>query len=325
MRARSACRLCIAAILAALLSVVAQSPVTAADQFPKRPIKLVVPFPAGGINDLLARLVAQDMARSFGSPVIVENKPGASGNVGADLVAKAAKDGYTIGLLNGIHTANAGFYRRLDYDIRRDFMPLAGLGESPVLLVGRQGLPYATFTELLAYARNNPGKVNFGSSTNLVIDLLRVKTALDVNIVLYKGSGQVVTELLSAQIDIAAAPILDLLTYIQNGDLRVVAVAGPRRLPQFPDAQAIGESVENFDATVWYGLFAPNGIAPEIAVRLRETIARALADEAVSARLASYSIDPGFGRATPEQIQERIAAEVARWKEVAAKTGAYAD
>jgi tripartite-type tricarboxylate transporter receptor subunit TctC len=325
MRSRFEWRFAAAAVVAALLSVAAPPPATAADQFPKRPIKLVVPFPPGGINDLLARLVAQDMTRSFGSPVIVDNKPGASGNVGAELVAKAAKDGYTIGLLNGIHTANAGFYRHLDYDIQRDFTPLAGLGESPVLLVGRQGLPYASFTELLAYARSNPGKVNFGSSTNLVLDLLRVKTALDVNVVIYKGSGQVVTEMLSAQIDIAAAPILDLLTYIQNGDLRVIAVAGPRRLPQFPDAQAIGESVEGFDATVFYGLFAPKGLAPEITGRLRETIARALADETVRARLASYSVDPGFGRATPEQIQERIAVEVARWKDVAAKTGAYAD
>jgi len=290
--------------------------------YPSKPIRLIVPF-TGGNHDGVARAVADKLAERLGQPVVVDNRGGAAGNIGADAIAKAAPDGYTIGVLSAIHTVNSGYFRKLPFDIGNDFTPLALLGESPVLLVSSQQAPFKTVPELLAYARANPGKVNFGSTTAFTIELLKSLTDIDITTVLYKGIGEAQTDLAAGRIDLSAGAAQQVQPLIKAGRFRALAVASKAPVADFPDLPTVAQTVPGYDASIWFGLFAPANLPPAIAARLRSALAEVTALPEVKQRLAALGVDDAARQIPPEAITERLRSESALWKRVAAKSGSY--
>jgi tripartite-type tricarboxylate transporter receptor subunit TctC len=314
-----ASRLGAALLLSTLAGIVAAQPA-----WPAKPIRLIVPF-AGGNHDGVARAVADKLAERLGQPVVVDNRGGAAGNLGADAIAKAAPDGYTIGLLSAVHTVNSGYFRKIPFDIGRDFTPLALLGESPILLVSSLQAPYRSIPELLAYARAHPGKVNFGSTTAFTIELLKSMTDVDITTVLYRGIGEAQTDLVAGRIDLSAGAAQQVLPLIKAGRLRALAVAGKTTLADFPGVDTVAQTVPGYDASIWFGLFAPARLPPEIAGRLRATLAEVAAMPEVRQRLVALGVDDAARQTAPELIVERLRSESAQWKRVAARSGSYSD
>jgi tripartite-type tricarboxylate transporter receptor subunit TctC len=296
-----------------------------ADTYPSKPIHLIVPFPAGGAQDVLARLIAEPLAAQLKQPVVIENRAGAAGNLGADVLAKAPPDGYTVGILSGVHTANTAFYRKIPFQLDKDFVPVKGLGESAVLLVTSKSTPYATLPQFLSYVKENPGKVQMGSTTSLTLDLLRVQTGLNIQLIPYKGVGEALQDLMGDRLDIVAGPALQMLPLIKQGRIRPLALASTRRIPDLPGVSPIADEVPGYDAGMWYGLFAPKGTSPAVIAALNQQITAILNQAEVRRKLATQGIDVTYSKATPEVMVNRIQAEIARWRRVAAQTGNYAN
>lgn len=301
----------------------AAAPAAQAQNYPTRPIQMIMPVPGGG-HEAVGRIMAEQMSKQLGQPIVVEGRPGASGNIGAALLAKAPTDGYTIGLLSGIHTSNAGFFRQPGYDILTDFTPIGAVGESPVLLVARPDLPWNTFPELMAEIKKSPGKFSAGGTSGLVFDLLADAAGLEFLSIRYKSAGNAMTDLSSGRLDLTSGPLTVFLPLIRDKKIKAMAVGGARRVAELPEVPTVAESgVPGFNANIWYGLFLPKGAAPDVAQRLREEFAKALATPDVRAKLATQGIDVTFGQASPDEVMQRIASEVENWKRIAAKTGKY--
>jgi tripartite-type tricarboxylate transporter receptor subunit TctC len=295
----------------------------AAQTYPTRPIQLIMPVPGGG-HEAVGRIMAEQMSKQLGQTVVVEGRPGASGNIGAAQLAKAQPDGYTIGLLSGIHTSNAGYFRQPGYDITRDFSPIGAIGETPTLLVARPDLPFDTVQALIAEVKANPGRLSAGGTSGLVFDLLSDAAGLSFLSVRYKSAGSAMTDLSSGRLDLTSGPSSVFLPLIKEKKIKAIAIGGSRRLPELPDVPTVAESgVPDFDASIWYGLFMPVGVPTDIAQRLRKEFLLALDAPEVRERMASQGIDLTFGRASQAALQDRIGREVANWKRIAAKTGAY--
>lgn len=306
-------------------ALVAAAAVVQAQTYPTKAVRIIVPFPPGGAQDMLARTVAEGLGQRLGKPFVVENRPGAAGNLGAEALAKAPPDGHTLGIISGVHTANAAFYRKLGYDVARDFVPVRALGESAVLLVASKTAPFRNVDELIAFAKANPGKVNFGSTTSLTIDLLRMMTGAEVTMVTYKGLGDALQDLIGGRLDVAAGPSPQLVPLVKEGRVRALALASTRRLKELPGVKAIGESVPGYDAGMWYGLFAPAGTPTAIVRQLEAEVTQVLKQPAVLEKLATLGVDPALGAFGTADIPNRIQSESARWRAVAARTGNYAN
>lgn len=311
--------------LALAFATLAVAPSALAQTFPTRPLRIIVPFPAGGAQDVLTRLIAEPLAAQLKQPVIVENRAGAAGNLGADVLAKAPPDGYTLGILSGVHTANAGFYRKIAYRLESDFVPVKPLGDSAVLLATSRDSPFSTIPQFLAYAKAHPAKLQLGSTTSLTLDLLKVQTGLDVQLIPYKGLGEALQDLIGGRIDLVAGPALQMLPLIKDGRLRGLGLASTRPVQELPGVATFGEFVPGYDAGMWYGLFAPAGTPPQTVELLNQQVTKILARPEVRQKLALQGIDTGFSQATPQQVQQRMQDEIARWRLVAAKTGNYAN
>ncbi|MFC5520802.1 tripartite tricarboxylate transporter substrate-binding protein [Polaromonas jejuensis] len=296
-----------------------------AQVFPLRPLRIIVPFPAGGAQDILARTLADGLAARFKQPVIVENRPGAAGNIGAEVLAKAAPDGYTLGILSGVHAANAAFYRKLSYSLERDFVPVSALGDSAVLIVASNQVPFKTIGEMLAYGKANPGKLNFGSTTSLTIDLLKVQTGVDVTMVTYKGLGDALQDLIGGRIDLGAGPSPQLIPLVKEGRIKALGLASRKRIAELPGVATVAETIDGYDAGMWYGLFAPVGTPPALVSLIAHETAQILSSKSTRDKLLMQGIDPAFSTASPQAIRERIQTETARWRKVAARTGNYAN
>jgi len=295
------------------------------DTYPSKPLRIIVPFPAGGAQDVLARLIAEPLAARLKQPVIVENRAGAAGNLGADVLAKAQPDGYTIGILSGVHTANTAFYRKIPFQLEKDFVPIKALGESAVLLVTSKSTPYANVPQFLSYVKTHPGQVQLGSTTSLTLDLLRVQTGVDIPLVQYKGVGEALQDLIGGRIDIVAGPALQMLPLIKDGRIRALGVASTRRMPELPEVRTFGEFVPGYDAGMWFGLFAPKGTSPQTIDALSQQLTAILGQPEVRSKLAVQGVDVAFSTATPDAIRNRMQTEIARWRRVAAQTGNYAN
>lgn len=304
-----------------LLSLV--HPRVQAQTYPAKPIRLVVPFPAGGAQDVLARLIAEPLAAQLKQPVIVENRAGAAGNLGADFVAKAPADGYTVGILSGVHTANTAFYRQIPFRLEKDFVPVKALGDSAVLLAASKSAPFATIPQFLAHVKAHPGQVQMGSTTSLTLDLLKVQTGLDVQLIPYKGVGEALQDLMGGRLDIVAGPALQMIPLIKQGRIRGLGLASSRRVAELPDVATFGEFVPGYEAGMWYGLFAPAGTPSVVVETLNRQVGVILNQPELREKLALQGIDIAFSSAPPEAIRERMQTEIARWRRVAAKTGNY--
>ena len=316
------CRLLKAVVVSLAIAACAG---VSAETFPSKPLKIILPFPAGGAQDIVARTLADGLSTRLKQPVIVENRPGAAGNIGAEVLAKAPPDGYTLGILSGVHSANAAFYRKLPYSFERDFVPVSAIGDSAVLIVASNQAPFKTIGEMLAYGKGNPGKINFGSTTSLTVDLLKVQTGVDVTMVTYKGLGEALQDLIGGRIELSAGPSPQLIPLIKEGKIRALGLASKKRISELPGVATVAETVAGYDAGMWYGLFAPVGTPAPLVSRIARETAQILASRGTYEKLLAQGIDTEFSGASPQVIGGRIQTEIARWRRVAAATGNYAN
>ncbi len=300
-----------------------------AQSYPTKPLRVVVPFPPGGAVDTIARVVGQKLSEQIGQPVIVDNRPGASANIGAELVAKSAPDGYTLLMAaNGLATNNT-LFPNLPFNGVRDFSPVARIGYAPLVIVVHPSFPAKTLKELIAIARAQPGKLTYasagnGSSGHLAGELLKISAKIDVLHVPYKGGAPAIADLLGERISFMPINPIEVLSHIKSQRLRVLAVGSDRRVALLPDVPTISEAgVPGFEATVWWGLVAPAKTARDIVTRLNRETVKALGDTAVKEKLTELGvvITPG----TPEQFAEFIRAEDARWSKVIRASGIRPD
>ena len=293
--------------------------------YPTKPIRIIVPFPAGGTQDVLMRMVAEPLGQRLKQAIVIENRGGAAGNVGADAVAKATPDGYTLGLLSGVHTANSAFYRKIAFNLEKDFVPIKGIGESAVLLVTHPKTPFSTVPEFLAYLKANPGKVQMGSTTSFSTDLLKMQSNTDIQFIPYKGVGDALQDLIGERLDVVVGPSLQLIPLVKEGKVRALGLGSTRKIPDLPNVAPIIDQVPGYDVGMWFGLFAPKGTPAAVITRLNTELTEVLKQPALRDKLAQQGIDLSYSSATPEQMNTRIREEIARWKTLAAKTGNYAN
>jgi len=296
-----------------------------ADTYPSRPVRIIVPFAAGGVADLLPRLVGQKLSEKWGQPVVVENKAGASGNIGMGEVARAAPDGYTIGLApTGNLTVNQ-FLFKLPFDNEKDLAPITVLATSPNVLVVHPSVPARNFRELIAYARSNPGTLNFaspgeGSGAHLAGELLNLEAGIRATHVPYKGLAPAVNDLLGGQVQMMFAGISTVLQHVKSGKLVAIAIAAPKRSPQLPDVPTVAESgLAGFDVTSWYGLVTRAGTPREIVEKIHRDAVEALSSEDVRSKLAGLGLEP-LGN-SPAEFERMIAAESRKWGDIVRRAG----
>ena len=311
-------RTCLA-LVAALPMALAATHAVAAD-FPERPVSIVVPFPAGGTPDILARVLGEAVGKRLGQPVVVDNRAGAGGNIGAQAVMRAKPDGHTLLMCAFGCSVAPLIYKPAPYDIKKDFAPVAMLATVPSVLVVNPKVPAKSLGELLTYARANPGKLNsassgVGTSAHLATELLRAQVGVDLTHVPYKGAGQVASDLLGGQVDMYFDNLPASLPSIKAGKLRALAVASEKRSPSIPDVPTFAEAgVKNFIITPWFGLLAPAG-TPEAALqRLNLAFNEALKDPAVAQRMVELGVlTAPDSRAA---LSEFIASESSKWKTI---------
>ncbi len=301
-----------------------------AQAWPTKPIRLVVPFPPGGAVDFYARVVQQPLSEALGQTVVIENKAGASGMVGAELVAKSPPDGYTLLLGNIASLAiNVGIYPKMPYDPVKDFTPIVRTVDVNYVLIVHPSVPAKTVSELVAYAKANPGKLSYGSAgsgslPHLGTELFKAQTGTDIVHVPYKGGGPMVTDLLGGSVQMVIADQANLMPHVQSGKLRALAVATPKRSPNAPELPTIAESgLPGYDATAWQGLVGPPGLPPDVVARLNAAFNKVMAIPAVREKLVGGGLEPVGG--TPEEFGRFIASEIAKWTKIAKDVGAKAE
>ncbi len=298
--------------------------------YPSKPIRLVVPFPAGGTTDILARAVAQKLTEAWGQPVVVDNRPGAGGNIGSELVAKAAADGYTLEMGTvGTHAINPSLYAKMPYDHVKDFAPVILVAGVPNVLVVNPGVPAHSVAELIAYAKTHPGKLNFassgsGTSIHLSGELFKVMSGADMMHVPYKGSAPALADLIGGQVQLMFDNLPSSLPQIRAGKLRALAVTSGTRAAALPDTPTIAESgLPGFEASSWFGVLAPAGTPPAIVSKLNAEIAKWLASPEAKEKMQSQGANAAGG--SPEDFARHIQAETAKWAKVVKDSGAKVD
>ena len=301
------------------------APVNAQD-YPVRPVKVVVPFSPGGAVDGPMRVIAQELSKRMGQQVIVENKPGAGATIGTEAVARSAPDGYTLLLASQTNAISASLYTKLAYDPIEDFVPVSLIGREPGVLVVNPALPVKTFGEFIAYVKERPGKIDYASSGNgsgqhLFTALLASLTGIKMNHIPYRGSGQATTDLLGGQVSVSIPGTAGMVGHIKAGKLRALAVTGAKRSPQLPDVPTIMESgVPGFEAYVWMGLLAPKGTPAPIVEKIHRDLLQALASSEVKAYMATAGIE--LVGSTPAEFGRYFRAEKDLWAKVVRDTGA---
>jgi tripartite-type tricarboxylate transporter receptor subunit TctC len=307
-------------LVPALLTALALWPVAHAQTFPSKPIRIVVPFGAGGVADLTARTVAGRLAEQLGQSVVIENKPGAGGVVAAETVLKAEPDGHTLLLMSNGTAVSAGLFKSLPFDTLKDFAPISTLGTFDIAIVVPADSRFKTLGDLLAHARSNPGKlnvgsINIGSTQNLAAELFKSTAAMDAQIVPFNGTPAVVTALRGGQIDAAVEVLGPVMSQVQAKALRVLAVTGEKRSASLPDVPTARESgLSSFVAASWNGLAAPARTPRPVIERLQREVVAALANPDVRRRLADLNVEAQSS--SPEQAAALLASEVRRWGDV---------
>jgi tripartite-type tricarboxylate transporter receptor subunit TctC len=301
-----------------------------AQTYPVKPIRFIVPFAAGGGTDIVARTVGAKLSEAVGQPVIVDNRAGAAGTIGAEAAARSAPDGYTLLLAsNGPIAINPAYYTKLSYDPLRDFTPVVLVTRMPFLLVTHPALPVRTVKDLVALAKKRPGELNYGSpgagsTTHLANELLKSMAGINVVHVPYKGVAPAATDLMSGQVQILFGDLNTLVPHVKSARMRAIAVSGLQRSPLLPDVPSVHESgVPGYEATGWFGVLAPAGTPPAIVERLNSAIMKGLAMPDLRERLAALGGEVAGG--TPEQFGAHLRAEVAKWGKVIKAIGLKAE
>jgi tripartite-type tricarboxylate transporter receptor subunit TctC len=307
-------------VLFALALVACTLSTAFAQTYPDKPVRLIVPFSAGGPADLLGRLIAEKLTRSLGQTVVVINKDGAGTILGVDMAAKSTADGYTLLLGNVAMVINSSAGKRLPYDLKRDLVPVSLAFTQPLILVINPSLPIANFKEFIAYAKANPGKLKYGSSgigtsIHLTSELFRNATGLELTHIPYKGAAPALTDLLGGQIDLMFPGITPIVAHVKSGKLRAVGLTSSKRSPALPDVPTMNElGVGNFESIGWYGVLVPAGTPKAIVTRLNRDLVAALNQPDLKERLASQGGDAASS--TPEQFVSFIDSELHKWTNV---------
>jgi len=315
----------IASLFVALLATHAATAQTTTPTFPSKPIKIVVPFGAGGVGDLTARVVAKKLGESLGQPVVIDNKPGAGGVVAGDTVAKSEPDGHTLLLMSNGTAVSAGLFKSLPFDPMRDFAPVSTLGYFDIAVIVPVDSKFKTLGDLLAHARANPGKlnlgsINIGSTQNLAAELFKSSSGADMQIIPFKGTPAVITALRGGQIDVAVEILGPVLPQINAQALRALAVTGDKRTVLLPDVPTAKESgLSTFVVSSWNALAAPAKTPKAVIARLNKEVVAALNAPDVKKKL--YDLNVEARASSPEQAAELLASEIKRWGEVITRAG----
>jgi tripartite-type tricarboxylate transporter receptor subunit TctC len=323
-------RRCARGLLAALVCLAACDAVAADSAYPLRPVRFIVPFAPGGSTDTLARTLAQKLSEALGQQVVVDNRSGGNGNIGTELVARAAPDGHTIVLG---YIANLGIgpslYAKLPFDPVKDFAPVTLLAVAPNILVAHPSVPVKNVRELVAYAKANPNKVNYASAAvaslgHLAGELLNSSAGIQMQHVPYKGSGQAVIDLLAGQVQVMVSGMSSVMPHIRGGKLRPLAVTGAQRSPAVPEVPTIAEAgYPGFEASAWYSVMAPAGTPKPVVARLNGEILRALKMPEVKDRLENVGFE--IVGSSPEQCGTYIRNEIVKWAKVVKASGIKAE
>jgi tripartite-type tricarboxylate transporter receptor subunit TctC len=301
----------------------------AAQTFPSKSIRIVAPFPPASVADVLARPIAQKMNEAWGQPVIVDDRTGAAGTVGSDVVAKAPPDGYTLLLGTiGTNAINAALYSKMPYDARTAFAPITLVATAYLLLVMHPSVPVRTVKDVIALAKARPGQLNFGSAgagttPHLAGEMFKYLTGVSMTHVAYRGSPQSAIDLMAGRLDLIFANGSASLPHIRSGRMRLIAISAARRDPAMPKVPTIAETVPGFEMTPWWGLFAPAGTPRDVVTRLNTETVRILALPDVKANFANLGMTAASS--TPEQFSAYVQEEIVRWAKVVKASGARAD
>jgi len=319
-------RLAAGLMIASLLLV--PQPLAQAENYPSRPIKLLVGAPPGGTTDTMARAIAQPLSTSLGRPVLVENRPGAGGNLAADAVAKAAPDGYTLLVSFTSHTINATLYPKLPYDPVADFTPISMIATVPSLLVGNPTLPAQDLAALIALARAKPGTLSIaigaiGSSLHLAGEQLKMMAGVQMLNVPYKGTAPALTDVLGGQVDLMFISLVTGAAQVHAGKLRAYGATSAQRQSSFPDLPAIGEVVPGFESTAWFGMFGPAKLRADVTTKLNTAIRAALDDPRMREQLQTEGATPAG--ISPAEFAAFVRDDVKRWAPIVKQSGARPD
>jgi len=289
------------------------------------PVRILVGAPAGGTTDTMARALAQALGQQLGRTVLVENKPGAGGNLAADMVAKAPADGNTLLMSFTSHAINASLYPSLPFDPIKDFTPLTMVSSSPSILVAHPSLPVKNVAELVKLAKDKPGQLNFaigalGSSLHLAGDSFKMKAGVFIVNIPYRGTAPAVQDVLAGQVELMFAAVGNAQAHIKAGKLRALGVTSPKRLPAFPDVPAIGETLPGYESSAWFGLFAPGRMNPELAKRLSDAARVAIQSPEVKRRIEMEGAVPAGN--SPQEFAKFVESEIVRWRTVVQYSGA---
>ena len=294
-------------------------PAAFAQAYPSRPVRLLVGYAPGGVADILGRLVGQWLAQRLNGQFVVENRPGAAGNIATEAVVKSPPDGYTLIVVGSNNAINATLYDNLAFDVLRDIVPIVGFQLSPLVMEVNPSVPAKNVAEFIAYAKAHPGKVNMGSGGNgstphVAGELFKMMAGVDMVHVPYRGTGAMFTDFLGGQVQVAFDNVPSSIGYIRAGQLRALAVSTARRLDVLPDVPTVAESVPGFEAIGWTGLGAPRGTPPEVVATLNREVNAALADPAFKARLADLGGIPMTG--SPAEFAKFFADDTEKWSKV---------
>ena len=298
----------------------AASSASLAQGYPTKPIRLIVPFPAGGATDLFARTLSQKMGEKLGTTLVIDNKPGAGGAIGSDMAAKAPPDGYTLLLATtSTHSIGPAITPKLPYDTVRDFTPIAHVGDAPSIMLVPNNSPAKTVREWIDYAKKNPGKLNYASSGNgtivqLTAELFKSQADVFVTHIPYKGTALAIPDLITGKVDVLFDSLPTGMPHVRDGRLRALGVTTLKRSPLAPELPPIADVLPGFESNTWFGLYGPKGLPADMVNRINAAANQALSDPEVRDKLARLGIEPTTS--TPAQLASMVAADAAKWKKI---------
>ena len=315
--------------LVCLAAVLVSAPAIAQQAYPTKPVRWIVPFAPSGPTDLMSRAVAEKLSQRLGQQFVVDNRAGAGGNIGAEVVAKSAPDGYTLMIGHvGTHAINASLYPKLAFDPVRDFTPITLIATLPLALVVHTSVPAKDVKELIAYAKSHPGAINFASAgnggpTHLTGELFKAAAGINIVHVPYKGNAAALLDLVAGRVQMMFSNMLTSMPHVRAGKLRALAVSSAKRSPQAPELPAIAEALPGFDSVPWYGVLGPAGMPRPLVTKLNTEISQALATPDMRERFVAQGID--LQSSTPEQFAALIKSELVKWRKVVRDAGAKVD